>query len=270
LLSLAIDITNVYEETIVLHSYVSTIRFVTVHVTSGALTCSGRSTRLGFGLDKGHITSHNGLRVQPDLRSCVTRTRIPHTAQFPIQDTRTSVCRPTVVHSLTSHGDQASSKKSIVFNNATRCHSFSHVLENKNIKKPSFGGSDRLTGIKNEHLKRLAHQVPSVLLASHADSTNKAYSRLFQIWKSWARSYGDISILPADSYFVSLFLIQQSKTNKSASTLRMFLPSLKWAHRMAGIKHDLDQQYLTDIASGLKGFFQNPYKEKTCSPHKTC
>jgi integrase len=162
----------------------------------------------------------------------------------------------------TSHREQSSLTKSFCINNFCHCHSDVHVLRNKNVKKPSCGGLDRLKETKNEQLKKLAHQVPSVLLASHADSTNKVYNRLFQCWKSWAKNYGEISILPADSYFVSLFLIEQSKDKKSAGTLRLFLPALKWAHRMAGLKHDLDQQYRSDIALGLRRVLAKPIQRK--------
>ena len=95
----------------------------------------------------------------------------------------------------------------------------------------SVGGLNKQAALKSDELKSIALQIQTVLLASHAENTNKTYSRIFQKWKLWAQKFPEIQTLPADPFYVSLFLIEFAEQTKSAANVRLTVPALKWAHQ---------------------------------------
>jgi hypothetical protein len=129
---------------------------------------------------------------------------------------------------------------------------------NKNFQ--SAGGSDRQKALENPDLIRISQKVPFVLMNSHADKTNKAYSRIFLLWKKWCSVHDIHRFLPSNPYEVSLFMIDSITKSKSAATAKMILPALTWAHRVAGLQSSLDMQYLRDISGGLQRQFSKPKK----------
>ena len=126
----------------------------------------------------------------------------------------------------------------------------------------SVGGADQQKALTDSHLLNISRRVPFVLMNSHAEKTNKAYSRIFGLWKKWCILHGIKIFLPADPYKVSLFMIELSSNAKSAATAKMVLPALTWAHRVAGLKSPLDLQYLRDISNGLQREFSKPRSPK--------
>jgi hypothetical protein len=87
-------------------------------------------------------------------------------------------------------------------------------------KKCSNSFSVEKTGDKvaKNKLDSLARMVPDVLLSSHAVSTNKSYKRFFSKWEEWASSL-KIRVLPAEDYFVGLFLIHLGTSSSRLLTL---------------------------------------------------
>jgi hypothetical protein len=111
--------------------------------------------------------------------------------------------------------------------------------------------------IGNEKLKVLEALVPQVLLKSHAENTNKSYNRVFQLWKNWAEKFG-VRSMPAEDYFVALFLIDLGQTSCSAANIRCAIPAIVWGHRMAGVVQNFETQFLRDISCGLRRTYAKP------------
>jgi hypothetical protein len=105
------------------------------------------------------------------------------------------------------------------------------------------GGLTRVAQIKSDALKELAKDIPSTLLLSHAEATNRKYSYIYKAWKSWTVDFDEVIALPADPFFVGLYLIHLGQVSDSASKISCVLPALVWAHRMAGIPHTLDGSF---------------------------
>ena len=102
------------------------------------------------------------------------------------------------------------------------------VCSNKtvcNTSVPSSGGRDREEALVSSGLKNLASKVPKVLLSSHANSTNKSCHRIFCLWKKWAEKF-EVKKLPAEEYFVSLFLIDLGTSTESSANCRHALPAM--------------------------------------------
>ena len=114
---------------------------------------------------------------------------------------------------------------------------------------------------ENVNLQSLAAEVPHVLLGSHAVNTNKAYKRIFDAWVNWASKMG-VRSLPAEGYFVALFLIEMGQNTGSAANIRGAIPAICWGHRMAGVEHNLETQFIKDIAVGLRRKYAKPRKPK--------
>jgi integrase len=150
------------------------------------------------------------------------------------------------------------------------CEDFDHSAKPKllyNVCKKSAaefseGGANKQFELQNDVLINLSRVVPSTLMASHAGSTNKAYSRIFNIWKAWSVDFPEVQALPADQYHVSLFLIDYAKKTQSAASVKLVLPALTWVHHMAGLTTTLNTQYLHNISLGLVRSLAKPRMPK--------
>ena len=242
-----------------------TCRFSDWHMPAGKQIVGG-GTSSGFGRVASKWAQIRNAAVRSSFTSSMRTSVLRDSSQESRvigQDQRSArtrsfeVCRSTVPQEFKSTEifDYVSNKKCV--------DCIGNVREggNKTCFNSS-GGLDKLLGLSDPTLVALGNKVPEVLLRCQANSTNKAYSRVFKLWKSWAANFEEVVVLPANPYHVSLFIIQQSEKTNSASSVKLILPSLKWAHRMAGLTCDLDSQHLKDISGGLRRKLAKPRNPK--------
>lgn len=120
----------------------------------------------------------------------------------------------------------------------------------------------RVASLKNTTLRSLADQLPRTLYASHAASTNKAYSYILHRWQLWTNQFSDVHYLPADPFYVGLFAIQLSNESSSAGLLNSLLPALINEHADADLYFCGENPFLREIISGLRKLVTKPRNPK--------
>ena len=84
-------------------------------------------------------------------------------------------------------------------------------------------------------LKSLASELPSLTLQSRQEGTVRNYNYGWERWKLWASDYPEIVILPAESRYVALYLLDLYKTSRTSAPVTMAFYSIAWAHKLAGL-----------------------------------
>ena len=107
----------------------------------------------------------------------------------------------------------------------------------------------------------VATELPDVILSSKATTTTNQYSGAFNNWNSWAEKYGKTP-LPADPYFVSIYLIHVSHSAKSPSPNVKVILAISWAHKLAGLQDPCSSPIIKQCAEGLKRKLACPSNKK--------
>jgi hypothetical protein len=113
----------------------------------------------------------------------------------------------------------------------------------------------------NDELKQLATELPGVVLNSKADSTVKQYGGAFCNWCKWADSFGK-GKLPAEPYYVSLYLIHISHSAKTPAPISKATAAISWAHKMAGVSDPCFSPIVKNCVDGLKRKLSSPIVKK--------
>ena len=113
----------------------------------------------------------------------------------------------------------------------------------------------------NDELARLARELPRVMAGSKAPATVKAYTGGFSRWKTWATRQG-IQPLPAEPYYVGLYLISVSQSVTSPSAIDLALFSLSWAHNISGLCDPAKDTCVKEISASLKRALSGNKKKK--------
>lgn len=114
---------------------------------------------------------------------------------------------------------------------------------------------------ENDELKELASELPGVILNSRADSTCRQYSGAFIKWCSWAHNYGK-SKLPAEPFYVSLYLIHLSHNANTPSPVTNGVSAISWAHKLAGHTDPCSSSIVKNTVEGLKRNLASPLGKK--------
>ena len=114
---------------------------------------------------------------------------------------------------------------------------------------------------ENDELKQLASELPDVILNSRADSTSRQYSGAFIKWCSWAQNYGK-SKLPAEPFYVSLYIIHLSHTANTSAPVSKAVAAISWAHKLAGHSDPCLSLIVKNTVEGLKRKLASPTGKK--------
>ena len=93
-----------------------------------------------------------------------------------------------------------------------------------------------LTHVQDPYLRRLADNLPEVVLGARADNTTLTYLNGFKRWRSWASKFPGIIVLPAAPAYVALYLLSVLQASTSPSPVQSALYSIRWAHDFAGLQ----------------------------------
>ena len=69
--------------------------------------------------------------------------------------------------------------------------------------------------VDHPDLKKLASEVPDIVLKSRQEGTVKGYAAGFARWRKWASNYSEINVLPAEPNYVALYLTSIYQMSKS-------------------------------------------------------
>ena len=105
-----------------------------------------------------------------------------------------------------------------------------------------------LTHARDPYLSSLADKLPDVVLGARADNTTLTYLNGFKRWRSWAYKLSEITVLPAATAYVALYLFSVLQASTSPSLVQSAFYSIRLAHDGAGLQsptsHTLPQKVL--------------------------
>ncbi|XP_072021557.1 uncharacterized protein [Amphiura filiformis] len=114
---------------------------------------------------------------------------------------------------------------------------------------------------EHDERNKLASELPGVTLNSRADSTIKQYGGAFCNWCTWADRFGK-SKIPADPYYVSLYLIHVSHSANTPAPILKATAAISWAHKLAGSSDPCLSPIVKNAAEGLKRKLASPTVKK--------
>lgn len=121
--------------------------------------------------------------------------------------------------------------------------------------------------VEDPSLRRLADNLPKIVLGSRADSTTLTYLNAFKRWRSWASRFSEITVLPATPVYVSLYLLSVLQASSTPAPVQTALYSIRWAHEIAGFEsptsHTLPQKVLE---SARRSFSHQTSKKLPVTP----
>ena len=88
--------------------------------------------------------------------------------------------------------------------------------------------------LQSDELKELARELPDLAIACRSKGTVKNYLTAFSRFKTWAKSFHEVTVLPAKPTHVALYLTHLSKISSSHSPISLGFYAISWAHRTAG------------------------------------
>ena len=105
-----------------------------------------------------------------------------------------------------------------------------------------------LTHVRDPYLRSLADKLPDVVIGARADNTTLAYLNGFKKCRSWASKFSEITVLPAATAYVALYLFSVLQASTSPSLVQSAFFSIRLAHDGAGLQsptsHTLPQKVL--------------------------
>ncbi len=120
---------------------------------------------------------------------------------------------------------------------------------------------DRSYEVQHNELRCLEGELPSVLLNSKAHSTNLQYGGAFDRWRCWATKF-NLQAIPADPYYISLYLVSLSHSCKSPAPILKATCSISWAHKLAGLEDPCLGHLVKSTIEGLKRNLSVPLNKK--------
>ena len=85
--------------------------------------------------------------------------------------------------------------------------------------------------VHHPHLKRLANQVPGIILKSRAENTVKKYRSYYNSWEDWCKTY-NITAIPAKEKHVALYLVNLLQNKKSSHVIESTFYAIEYYHKL--------------------------------------
>ena len=85
------------------------------------------------------------------------------------------------------------------------------------------------------HLRQLEQLLPAYLRSARAPNTVSKYEGYYKSWCTWAKTFPEITVLPAKDREVGLFLISKLQGGKSVHVISSIVYAIKWYHLINGL-----------------------------------
>ena len=114
----------------------------------------------------------------------------------------------------------------------------------------------------NRDLLPLKKKLPEVIMSSKADSTKKKYSSGFKKWCCWANNLGSVNPVPADSFYISLYVVSLLQSANGISVIDDAIYSIAWGHSLAGFDNPCDSPFVKSVVQGARRILGKSVKKK--------
>ena len=111
-------------------------------------------------------------------------------------------------------------------------------------------------------IKVLAQSLPHVITSALAKSTVKKYEVGWSQWQKWAQSKPNVEEMPADPWYIAIFLNHILRTNGTKGALNTVVYGIRWAHHTAGYDSPLEHPFVAMALKGCQRLCAKPIKKK--------
>lgn len=115
--------------------------------------------------------------------------------------------------------------------------------------------------MRDPKLRKLAKELPAVVLQSRATSTTKKYQFAFLRWARWAEEAG-CKACPASGVYFALYLVHLSDTVGSKAAVEAAVNAAAWAHELMGVHSVTDDPLVKASLKGLRRKLAKPIVKK--------
>ena len=126
----------------------------------------------------------------------------------------------------------------------------------------SVGVLPLLRDSQDPDLRRLAAELPAVVLDSRADSTTKKYLGAFQRWKTWAAAHQEVPSFPVQEGHLALYMVHLSESTQSKAAVEEIVHAVSWLHRVSGLQPPNASPLVHTTLEGLQRKLAKPKKSK--------
>ena len=88
--------------------------------------------------------------------------------------------------------------------------------------------------LKHPKLWEMTEQIPSFVRKMKNPKTAVVYTQAFRRFERWSSQFKELTSFPTEPHTVALYLMELTRGQKSHSTVKPFLASIKWLHELAG------------------------------------
>ena len=126
----------------------------------------------------------------------------------------------------------------------------------------SVGVLPLLRDSQDQDLRRLAAELPAVVLDSRADSTTKNYLGAFQRWKTWAAAHQEVPSFSVQEGHLALYMVHLSESTQSKAAVEEIVHAVSWLHRASGLQPPNASPLVHTTLEGLQRKLAKPKKSK--------
>ena len=105
---------------------------------------------------------------------------------------------------------------------------------------------------KHPNLRKLVSEIPHVVMNARRPNTMTAYASAYKRFEEWAETLDEIKVFPTDEYSASLYVITLTQENKSMATIRQFVASMSWIHKLGGFQDPSESHLFQTLLQGVK------------------
>ena len=116
--------------------------------------------------------------------------------------------------------------------------------------------------IHDPEIRTLACTLPRMLAAALAPTTNEKYSRGWADWVSWAEPKDEVTVLPADPFYVAIFLNHIMQSKGTTGAIRTAVYGINFAHHAAGYPSPTQDPFVKLVQKGGERLCAKPRKKK--------
>ena len=168
-------------------------------------------------------------------------------------------CPPPLPSRPHPHNQFAQDERSIHRGHVTHRNVFNFSIHTGNL---ICGVWDKAKETNDPEITKLAESLPHVIQSAVATSTLNKYEGGWKLWQQWASSKPEVQEIPADPWYVAIYLNHILHTNGTKGALHSAAYGIRWAHHVAGYSSPLEDPFAAMALKGCERLCAKPIRKK--------
>lgn len=111
---------------------------------------------------------------------------------------------------------------------------------------------DKIDHIQDDGLRSRAQHLKNVVDARWANSTKMKYKPAWERWVEWCRKYPESSTMPADPFYIAVYLNDLVLNEAKIGTLDAAVCGIRWGHVKEGLENPMDNLFVKTVLIGAR------------------